>query len=297
MNKPIPVKFDGLNQMIWDASSLDSALQCPRLYRNSVVRKLRWRHGTKQSTTWGSAYHKGQEIFHENLCKDETRDFALEAAIYGAIEYGRENGILDSEDNARTLDTLARSLVWYEDRYRNDPLSTYVFPDGTPGLEFRFEVPIPGTNKRLSGRVDRLVHFEGQIYPLDFKSTEKALNEFYFRQFKPNIQGMVYPWALRQFFDAPIPGLIIDACQTGVTFNRFERSTFYYSDWELEEFEENLKRWVIQFEQYALENYFPKNPTACLAKSASGCIFLKACCEGPFEEDWLSEDFIVVEKI
>jgi hypothetical protein len=49
---------------------------------------------------------------------------------------------LQSLDTSRTKETLVRSVVWYLDEYRDDPLKTALLPDGKPAVELSFLLPV-----------------------------------------------------------------------------------------------------------------------------------------------------------
>ena len=49
---------------------------------------------------------------------------------------------LQSLDTSRTKETLVRSVVWYLDEYKDDPLKTAMLPDGKPAVELSFMLPV-----------------------------------------------------------------------------------------------------------------------------------------------------------
>jgi hypothetical protein len=49
---------------------------------------------------------------------------------------------LHSLDTSRTKETLVRSVVWYCDEYKDDPLRTAMLPNGKPAVELSFMLPV-----------------------------------------------------------------------------------------------------------------------------------------------------------
>ena len=286
-------KFDGKRQVVWDASSLEAFKKCPRYYDYYVNQRLRTRGAEKVSSHWGTGFHHGVEHFYRGLHAGMSRDDAIANALVEAGKWLEEN-TLGEGDNSRTNATLLRSIVWYADTWADEPYRTLELPDGEPALETRFEVPIPGTEYRISGRIDRVALFDDIPTIIDFKTTGKALNIYYFKNFKPNIQTYTYPWAYRKLFGV-IPTMMIDACQLGVSFNRYSRYTLDFTDSELDEFEEELICTVEHAELLNRRHQMPKNEAGC--SMYGGCLFQRVCSQAPeFRNNWLEEDFEVRER-
>ena len=133
-------KFVDGKQIIFDASSLQALEKCPFYYKTIVLDKWR-RKVSRRGTSWGTAWHTSIEEFDRSLFYGNSRNQALEDAIKVAISipdiFNRD------DDNTSTLETLIRSLVWYEEHYREDVLLPTALPDGSPALETRFEFPLP----------------------------------------------------------------------------------------------------------------------------------------------------------
>jgi hypothetical protein len=49
---------------------------------------------------------------------------------------------IHSLDTARTKETLVRSVVWYIDEYKDDPLKTALLPNYQPAVELSFKIPV-----------------------------------------------------------------------------------------------------------------------------------------------------------
>lgn len=279
-------KFEGPLQKVWDASSLDSYKRCPRYYQYSVIERWRFKSGEKVASHWGTGFHHGVEHFYTAKFKGLEHDACIDYALVALGKWLEENHLAET-DNARTGATLYRAVVWYADHWKDEPFTTEIMFDGTPALESRFEVPIPGTDLRLSGRLDRVAQWGELPVLIDHKTTGKALNKYYFDMYKPNIQTTAYAWAHNKLFGV-IPTIVIDAVQVAVTLNRFARATIDFTQAELDEFEKDMKIWVNQATE--LNDYFPKNETSC--SMFGGCYYLRVCKQSPeYRQIWLESDY------
>jgi hypothetical protein len=279
-------------QQIWDASSLQDYRRCPTYWWYRDSRRLRFAGGEQTlAADWGSAWHLGQEVFETSLWDKATRKEALKHAIAAvSSQYG--NYFEANPDTKRNLDTLIRALVWYEKKYRHDTLNMLGLPSGRPGIEVRFEIPIPRIPERWSGRIDKLVEYNGDYYIVDRKTTAKTMSSFYFRDFSPNIQFISYCWALQSFLGTKVRGLIVDAVQTAVGFTRFGRHTYQFAPRQLSEFERNMRTSIIQARKEHKSGYMPFNESNCNAYR--GCQYARICRECPeYRETWIAEDYIV----
>ena len=281
-------KFEGPFQVVWDASSLEAYMTCPRKYKWSVVDGYRVIAGEAvPSRAWGHIYHSASEKRHYSLFYNNNPELALELAIKEAASQSKS--LENSTDTKLTFQTLLRALVWYADQWKDDPLKTAVLPDGTPALEVRFEVPIFG-QKRFSGRIDRIAYLENPdvLYLVDTKTTKEDLSSRYFGGFRYNNQIMAYLYVTRMILGMPVAGFIIDACQTLVGSTAFRRATFDVANDHLEEWFE-AARWIInQADQmateYGDEDWLP-NYQGC--KQFGRCQFLEISSTQPSQRELL----------
>jgi hypothetical protein len=286
-------KFDeDGKQRVLDASSLDDLMACPKYYHYKKVMALKPKHN-KASTQWGNIVHKGLERYDECILEGMDWDDAVREAVKATLVECKDHD--DTKDNARTTETAVRAIVWYADRYKDDTLVTAELHDGAPATEIRFEVPIPDTNYRFSGRIDRIVWADDELFLLDRKTTKQSLSGYYFKDYELSLQVQAYIWASKRFLDLPVAGLLIDAIQTGVNFTRFNRSPFFISDGRLDEFEELLRHHIDMLEWYHDKNYWPRNFTSC--GRYGGCQFAPICSMAPHRRQiWLKEYFTEGER-
>ena len=95
--------------------------------------------------------------------------------------------------------------------------------------------PFAQTGERLSGRIDKVVELNNELYVVDTKTTKTGLTSYYFANFTPNNQVYAYLWAAKHILKLPVVGFIVEAAQTGANFTRFERAVFKVNDEVIEE--------------------------------------------------------------
>jgi radical SAM protein with 4Fe4S-binding SPASM domain len=197
-----------------------------------------------------------------------------------------------SDHKQKNRSTLLRTVVWYLDRFRDDPAKTLTLDNGNPAVEhsFRFELdwgPQPEQPFLLSGHLDRVVEYNGDLMGMDHKTTSLALTSYYYDQFEPDNQMTLYTLAYRVVFDAPIRGIIINAAQVLVDSTNFGRHFTYRTPDQIEEWLHDLHYWFNLAEHFATENHWPMNDKAC-----RNCHFRQVCARAPcVREAFLEANF------
>lgn len=215
---------DGL-QRCWDATSLAPLLACERRYGWQVAegRGIRSR-----ALEWGIALHTGSEAQERALCAGAARADALHAGLRAAWEHSNWSTPDAPDKPWRTREALARALCWREEQWGAvDPVTIDRLPDGTPLIEQRFMLPggtyPDGRAWWLCGRLDGRVCFGGRRYVRDIKSTGSALTEWYWRRYAPGVQMALYDAASTALWGEAHDGVMVEACQLGAGFVRWER--------------------------------------------------------------------------
>ena len=283
------LKFIDGRQIRWDASSIETFLTCPKLYHLSYLQGYRPAFPAL-AANFGRAVHRGIELLDEARHGGQVRGAATLHALTGMIEeYGQS--LRDCPDGAWNLEAATRAVVWRAEEYWNDTLTTSTMPDGSAALEVRFETPIPNTEYRVSGIIDRLADYQDEVFVIDTKTTKQALGQNYFKYYEPCNQVMVYLWVTRRLLGLPVKGMIIDGVQTGVSFTRFGRQPFYVDDSRIDEWFDSLLVHLKHADEYAAANHYPNNFASCANKG--GCKF-RAVCSQPLAQRkyWLNEDFV-----
>jgi hypothetical protein len=104
----------------------------------------------------------------------------------------------------------------------------------------------------------------------------------------------LYTLAGQVLFNTGIRGVIIDAAQVAIGFSRFERGFTYRNPDQIDEWVNDLHYWFALAEEFAKNNYWPMNDTAC--GMYGGCKFRKICSKSPqVREKFLAGDFEKVE--
>jgi hypothetical protein len=191
-----------------------------------------------------------------------------------------------------------RTLVWYlDEKAQYDSLETLVLADGTAAVELSGQMEFglasqDGEQFSLAWHMDRLASLHGTPYVVDIKTTSGALSPSYFAQYTPDNQMSLYSLASRVAYSVPAAGVIIDACQVGVTFSRFERGLVQRSETQLDEWMEATEHWIRQIEQAALEASWPQNDKACTGPYGD-CPFRPVCSRAPSARtQWLESDYV-----
>lgn len=284
-------------QFAWDSVSLSLLKTCARKYELTMIEK--WQPPQMAPPLgWGILIHLGLERFDVELSKGKSRDEALISALRHALTKAKD--MLTSGDNTRTPYTLARSIVWYTEHYKDDKLETVVLANGKAALELSFRIALPlsspdGTPYVLCGHMDKVVNFGdpeqfNQKFTLDRKHTTYPLDQKYFAKYSPDNQMSLYTVAGQVVLDQPTQGLIVDAIQVGVNFTRFARGFATRTQEQQQEWFQDLHYWIGLAEGYAKANYWPMNDTAC--HHYSGCQFRGICGKSPsVRPTWLNADF------
>lgn len=190
--------------------------------------------------------------------------------------------------------TLLRAVVWYtEDFFESKRVCPFEFPDGTPGVELSFELPLPwkaqtGERYWLRGRLDGLAQFSNEVYIRERKTTKGSLSKNYWAGFTPHVGVDTYDLVGSLLFpDLELRGVLVEAIQVGVTFTRTAFQTLYRNEDQRAEHLEQIEWWVRLAESYADKAHWPMNKTSCRM-----CDFRKICAlERGKREQFLRADF------
>ena len=288
--------LEGNIQYAYDSTSLGWLKECPRKYFYSMIEG--WRPKNENvNIKFGLWYHQGLEMYDRLRAAGSDHDEAMEAAVHYLMKATwTDEGPWKSDHNAKTRETLVRSVVWYLDQFGvNDPAKTLILPDGKPAVELSFQLdldwgPAPNQPYVLCGHLDKLVEYSSGIYDMDRKTTSTTLSASYFDQFDPDNQMSLYAFASKVIYKNEIKGVIIDAAQIAVGFTRFSRGFTYRNEAQVEEWLVDLRYWFDLQKALATKNYWPMNDKSC--HKYGGCPFRKVCSKDPGVRDiYLNSDF------
>jgi len=289
-------------QWAWDSTSLGWLKECPRKYYYSMV--IGWRPKTETvNLKFGQLYHKGLEFYDKARADGSSHDDALIDAVWFLLKSTWEPATPDkvagpwvSDHNAKTRETLVRSVIWYIDQFgKDDPAKTVILASGKPAVELSFQLNLDfGVSLEqpyvLCGHLDRVVEYSSGTYVMDRKTSGSTLSPSYFDQYDPDNQMSLYTLASKVIYSTPVKGVIIDAAQIAVGFTRFSRGFTYRTDAQIDEWLQDLKWWMTHQRHLAEANRWPMNDKSC--HKYQGCHFRKVCSKSPEVRDiFLHSDF------
>lgn len=283
-------------QYSWDSTSLGWLKGCPRLYYYSMILGYR---GKDESVhlRFGLEYHRALQDYDIYKTADLTHAEAMHLVVKELLERTFE---WKSDNDYKNRDNLVRTVIWYLDKWKDDPAKTVVLDGGQAAVElsFRFEldwgprVTYNSTGEGspqpyiLCGHLDRVVSFQDELYVMDRKTTKSQPSPWYYSQYEPDNQMSLYSLGGQVVLGAPVRGVIIDVAQVLQDTSVFGRGFTYRTKDQTEEWLKDLKILLRQAEEYATEDYWPMNDKFCgtyrSEESGSvGCPFRDICSKSP----------------
>lgn len=306
-------------QYVWDSTSLGWLKTCPRYYQYQMIEGWRRRGTSSVHLVFGQHYHAAIELYDKlRFAAVEgafDHDTAVKQVLLQLLRWTWDSaagGPWEADHPSKNRFSLLRSVVWYLDEYRDDPVETIRLANGKPAVEltFKFDSGIeirsdfvkreyageeeyvigPSATYLLSGHLDRLATFAGETYVLDHKTSTSALDQRFFDGFNPSNQMTLYTLAGKVVYQAQVRGVMIAGAQVGAGFTRFGRSFTLRTEAQLVEYLESLRFWLAQAETFAAADFWPMNETACA--NYGGCPFRKICSLDPaVRQRFLETDF------
>lgn len=285
---PSPFYPDTFIQWAWDSTSLGWFKECPRKYYYHMIRGLTGK-GESVHLEFGILYHSALETYDKLKFKGATHDEALHKTVHKTLVDTWRDGkawrpskdlSIDDRTSLKCRENLIRTIVWYLDKFRDDPAKTKALPNGEPMIELHFQFEMPwgyrlGMPYTFCGYLDRVVTFQGMDFVMDRKTTTQTLSSHYYDQYDPDNQMSFYTVAAQIAFHTPVNGVIVDAAQIAVGFSRFGRSFASRTRDQIDEWLKDTRLWLLQAEQYAKAEYWPMNDKSC--HKYGGCPFVPVC--------------------
>ena len=275
------------HQLAYDSTSLGALKRCPRYYQYNIILGYITR-GESVHLRFGFEYNNALVTYAKCRAKGQDHETATLSAVRYALEHTWDQTLgrpWTSDEPTKTRETLIRSVIWYLDKFEDDPMQTLVLANGEAAVELPFRIHIDidsgltGESYLLCGYLDRKVEFAGGAWITDWKSTKYALDEKYFQRYSPDNQVSQYAFAGIMIGSEPIKGVVIDAVQLGVTFSRFQRSQIGRTPSQLEEWLYDSMHYIRQNESYVKNGYWPQNDTSC--EKYGGCPYRQVCSASP----------------
>lgn len=297
--KEVPSKFiEGTYiQYAWDATSLECLKRCPRLYQYEMIEGWRSKRDNvhlRYGSEFHTCMHQYEMLKADRIEHDESVFLIVKDLLLRTDDWR-------PDDKYKNRESLVKAVIRYLDKYENDTAVTLVMENGKPAAELSFKfmldygpVADEGQPYVLCGHLDRLVEFNGEKFIMDYKTTTTTPSDYYWRQFNPHNQMSLYTLASDVVFQAPVKGVIINAIQILVDNVNCVRGTTYRTKDQLDEWLGSLQFWLRLAEEYATNNYWPMNDTAC--DKYGGCRYREVCSRSPSVRDkYLEADFIKEE--
>lgn len=187
----------------------------------------------------------------------------------------------------KNRDTLLRTILFYCDT-ADDRVRPYLFPDGTPAVELSFRLPLPlaspdGTPYLLTGNMDGMVEFAGEVVPRERKTAKGTPGMYFFDRYAPDVQIDTYDLAAWLYYsdllDPKPHGVMVEVTQCTASFTRIERQIVNVPEERRAEWLQELQWWIKTAEGCAKEKFWPKNTSAC--NMYGGCPFRRVCRMAP----------------
>lgn len=285
-------------QLAWDSTSLGALKTCPRSYEEAII-KGHTRHTDNVHLLFGLHYHSGLECYDYCRATGMDHEDAVRAAVKKIMADTWDfklNRPWNSDDKNKNRFNLLRTIVWYLEQFKDDPVKTVILANGKPAVElsFRFETSYKavttGETFLLCGHLDRMGVFQDQTYIIDRKSTKSDIQGAdFFDRYSPDNQMSLYELAGGIVYGLPIRGVMIDAAQVLVTGSRFRRGFTYRTQEQRDEWYKDLEYWLNQAEGFAVKGYWPQNDKAC--GLYGGCPFRAICGKSPLVRDQWAKDY------
>lgn len=294
-NSSFSEQLPGL-QLGIDSTSLGAFKKCPRYYQLSILEgwslsaaSAGWPESWSSSADlqFGTWMHEGRERYEDAKAQGTGHEEALEQVLgWLMCASWSEGRPWASGDGIKNRFTLVRTLAWYLDQWRDDPLETIQLASGAPAIEHSFRFPSgfrtrsTGEDWLLCGHLDKVGRFQGSWWISDLKTTRSQLGKWYFEAFTPDNQFSLYIFAGQVIFPFKVRGLMLDAVQVLASGARFERVPIQRTQAELAEWHRGLGWWLERMEDCAealaeKRQDFPMNDRACFR-----CDFRGVCSKG-----------------
>ena len=188
LKAPSPFLPGTLIQYAFDSTSLGLFKTCPKLYHYVIIMGYRPKDESVH-LRFGIEYHQALQEYDSFCASGIGYDDAVRDTIRALLT---RTASWKSDHKYKNRDNLIRTVIWYLEKFRDDPAITVRLSDGRPATEvsFRFELDwgpksaIPfnyGDEDQkeleahaqpylLCGHLDRLVDFQDSIYVMDRKA-------------------------------------------------------------------------------------------------------------------------------
>lgn len=267
-------------QFAIDNTSIVAAKKCLRYYHYTIIEGWR-RRDESPHLRFGGEFASSLENYHKlrasGLDYEEALDQTIENLLVRCADW-------KSDHPKKNLDTLLRSVIWYLEGYKDEPVETLILENGDPAVEVSFKIELPweaalGQPYIYCGHLDRVVRYADDVMVQDQKTSGGGIGPYFFAEFNPHGQMSGYTFAGRVIFNTPIAGVMIDAAQIAVGYTSFARGFTMRTEAQTVEWLEHTKQWTEIIKFAAERDYWPMNDSAC--NQYGGCAFREVCSQDP----------------
>jgi len=286
------------NCLFIDNSTFEYAVTCPRSFEFYALKK-RESNVERAALEFGSKIH---EILEARYRLGTTLTPTVEAAMSAKCHEVFAT-YTPPEDDYRTITLATQFITEYNRSYPVEGFEVVNLSNGTPAIELPFAVPIgelaidstipvrdAGGNVSFQqvgtvtviwkGRMDMLTRRDGNIYPLDHKTTS-MMGPSYFKDFELSHQVSGYSWAVWKLLGIMPTGFIINGLgirkptKTGKGFEN-QRYTVNITADRIHSFVDDTLQILSTLIHYLIEQRFPKGTKWCQGKYGA-CQFFDVC--------------------
>ena len=146
MTAPSPFLPNSKLQYAWDSTSLGWLKTCPRYYQLSMIEGWRSKRPSVH-LIFGGHYASAMERYHKARAQNQDHASATRSTLRQLLTdtFGWQ-----SDDPNKNRETLIRSVLWYLDKWSNDPAKTVILSNNKPAVELSFRLELDETKILLS---------------------------------------------------------------------------------------------------------------------------------------------------
>ena len=265
---------------VFDASMLAAWKSCPQLF--NLIYLEDWkakeenvhRHAGK---SFASGIEAAREAFFaQNKSAEDSVAEGLEVLIrsYGTFEC--------PADSAKSLERMAGAFEYYFEHYplERDLCPPVILPSGRLGIEFSFAEPLPITHPLSGdpilycGRMDAILHYAGQPYVVDEKTTS-SLGPTWSRQWDLRAQFTGYAWGCQRS-GVTAAGTIIRGVSILKTKYDTQEAVIVHPQWQIDRWYDETLEHIEDVIRAWKRGRFTHNLGDTCA-SYGGCAFRQVC--------------------
>lgn len=284
-----------------DNSSLERFTTCPRsaFY---YISKRREGAEDREALGFGKRIHEildARYRFHPNVIPDEaSTGITVPGTTTRMVQ--RADAVFSDwtpeEGSFRTYATALNFIAEYNAMYPVEAFSVAVLPDGRPGVEIPFALPLCTLEADRvikvvwTGRVDLLYKREDRYYIMDHKTTS-VLGPTYFKDFELSSQVFGYVWAMQKLLGCVIDGFCVNALafrkptKTGKSLELL-RHIVPIDQALVEEWEHDTQTIVSDLVNMSQRSDWPKHTKWCVGKYGV-CEYAPICALPPANREVL----------